>query len=526
MNHRAFLKHATVYGLASLLVQAGGFVLLPLYTHCLTPTDYGVLEVLGRLAETVGACLMFGGFRQAVLTFYQQSQDEVHRRRIVSTTLSLFGLTGLLGGGLVLALAGPLTGLLSQFVHHEAPGISPLLLRLAVLGILLEPLSQVPLTLIQARVESARFVSITLAQFLVRVSLCVLLVKFLDGGIAGALGSTLLMGTGFGVWLCARELARGIAWPDLAQVRALLWFALPLVPGGLCFFLLHHGDRFFLLRYCPTEEVGTYALGYKLGMAAGMFSLSPLYMVWSAHMYEVAERDDAPELFGIVFTRILCAYLLVALGLALFQDEVVLWLGGAPYARASAVVAPVLLAYFCQSAASLMDGGLYVRHRTGLKLGITLATTLVMLVLYVLLIPTYGAMGAALATLGGFTFLAAGTWMVTQRVFPVRYEWSRLLTMLVLVIGLWLVSRLLPGAPWAWPVKAGLWLLAPLTLWFTGQMSPGEKEQVRGLTHDAHRRMLDCLAWSRRFGSPKKSRPAAPVDDHRGLVFSDAPRKP
>ena len=77
MNDRSFVKHAAVYGLASLLVQAGGFVLLPLYTHCLTPSDYGVLEVLGRLAETVGTCLMFGGFRQALLTFYQQSQRRI-----------------------------------------------------------------------------------------------------------------------------------------------------------------------------------------------------------------------------------------------------------------------------------------------------------------------------------------------------------------------------------------------------------------------------------------------------------------
>ena len=98
-------------------------------------------------------------------------------------------------------------------------------------------------------------------------------------------------------------------------------------------------------------------------------------------MYKEAQEADAPVVFGTVFTRILAAYLLVALGLALFQDEVVSLLGGAAYARASAVVAPVLLAYFFQSAASLMDAGLYVRHRTGLKLGITLATTAVMLLL-------------------------------------------------------------------------------------------------------------------------------------------------
>jgi O-antigen/teichoic acid export membrane protein len=498
ISSRSFVKHAAVYGLAGLLVQAGGFVLLPLYTHCLTPADYGVLEVLGRMAETVGTCLMFGGFRQALLTFYQQSADESERRQVVATALSLFGTTILLGGGLVMALAGPLSEMLNNLMHTNNTGLSSSLLRLAVLAILLEPLSQAPLTLLQARVESMRFVAITVSQFLLRIALCVLFVKYLHGGVAGALGSSALVGGLFGVVLCLREIIRAPACPTLSQFRALLRFALPLVPGGLCFLLLHHGDRFFLLRYRSMQEVGTYALGYKLALAVGMFSLSPLYMVWSSQMYKVAQEEDAPIVFGTVITRILAAYLLVALALALFQDELVTLLGGAPYARASAVVAPVLLAYFFQSAASLMDAGLYVRHRTGLKLGITLATTAVMLMMYAVLIPPYGSMGAAIGTLIGFAFLAVCTWAVSRRVFVVRYEWLRLASLLSLAVGLWLISRLLPVAMWVWPAKALLWLLAPIIVWMTGLMSHREREHVRAIT-GAARKMLDGRIWTRTF---------------------------
>jgi O-antigen/teichoic acid export membrane protein len=356
------------------------------------------------------------------------------------------------------------------------------LLRLAILAILLEPFTHAPLTLLQARVESVRFVTITLSQFLLRIALCVLFVKYLDGGVAGALGSSVVVGALFGSALCMREAIRSSGCPSLRKLRGLIQFALPLVPGGLCFFMLHHGDRFFLLHSSTMEDVGTYSLGYKLAQAAGMFSLSPLYMVWSSQMYQAARRDDAPEVFGAAVTRILAAYLLVALALALFQDEVVRLLGGAAYAGASAVVAPVLLACFFQSAATLMDAGLYVRHRMGLKLGITLATTAVMLLLYALLIPAYGSMGAALATLIGFAFLAVCTWAVSQRVFSVRYEWPRLTALMSLAIGLWLISRLLPTAWWVWSAKAGLWLLGPVFVWCMGLMSPREKEHLRALS--------------------------------------------
>ncbi len=498
MDKQGFFRHALVYGLANLVLQAGGVVLLPLYTHCLSPADYGVLEVLGRLAETVGTCLLFGGFRQALGTFYQQSSHEEDRRRIVSTTLGLFAITCLLGGGPVLLLAGPISGWLSAALEHGSTAINGGLLRLAVLAVLLEPLTLIPLTLIQARMESTTFVVVTLTQFLVRVALCVLFVAVLGWGVTGVLTANALTAGLYGVALSLLEWRRGRARPNPAQVRALLRFALPFIPGGLCFFLLHHGDRFFLLRCCGREEVGLYALGYKLAMAVSMFSLTPLYMVWSTRMYAVAREPDGPRVFGRAFTRILAAFLVVGLGLCLFQDEVVALIAGKAYAGATLIVPPVVLACFCQAGASLMDAAFYVCRRTSLKLGITLAATAVMLVLYVVLIRRYGSLGAALATLGGFAFLALCTWWVTQQIFPVHYEWPRLGALVLLTVGLWLVSGLAPAGAWGLATKAGLWLAWPLLAWQAGLISSDERQYTADLTRQTVALLRGAAARLRR----------------------------
>src|SRR5262249_2045665 len=157
----------------------------------------------------------------------------------------------------------------------------------------------------------------------VRVTLCVVLVRFLNWGVAGALTATTFTSALFGLILVGCELRRGVAVPDFGQLWAMIVFALPLVPGGLCFLVLNHGDRFFLRRALDKTEVGLYALGYKLAMLVGLFSLNPLYMVWSPRMYNAAKRDDAPEVFGQVFVRVLAAYLFVGLGLCLFAEEAV-----------------------------------------------------------------------------------------------------------------------------------------------------------------------------------------------------------
>jgi O-antigen/teichoic acid export membrane protein/asparagine synthetase B (glutamine-hydrolysing) len=512
MKEHAFLKHAAVYGLASMLVRAGSIVLVPLYLHTMDQEENGVVEILDRLAETVGTVLLIGGLRQALLTFYQQTDDEQERRKVFgSAMLLVFAFSAVIGGA-ALAFAQPITELLAT----KNGAIPPNLLRLAVLAILLEPLSLMPLSLVQSRVQSSTFLVISVSQFLVRVLLCLLLVGWFQLGAWGVLSATVTTSAAYGVVLTGRELLRNGTWPTRSHVLALLRFALPFLPGGLGFLMMQHGDRFFLLKCYDEAEVATYGLGYKLALGVGMFSLAPLYMVWSSSMYKAARAADAPAVFGRAFTRILAAYVMVGLCLCLFAEDVVGLLGDARYAHAADVIPVVVLACFCQTAAALMDAGFYVSRRSGLKVGITLSATFFMSVLYCVLIPPYGSMGAALATLGGFGCLAAVTLAVTQLIFPVRYEWHRLVCMLALAGAAWLLSRFVPAA-WSWsPLRLALFAAVPLIAWHCGLVSPAEINYLRALA--------DKLARSLRAGGrvasaapgPRAAAPSVHPASHAG----------
>ncbi len=472
---RSFLKHAATYGLATLLVQAGGFVLLPLYLRCLSEADNGVLELVGRLAETVGTLLLLGGFRQALFTFYQQAGEELERRRVVTTAYLLIATAALIGA----LIFGVLTPWLSS---DEVPAW---LLYLAVAGILLEPFSLLPLTLIQARIESATYTLVVVAQFVVRVGLCFVLIRLLNWGVAGALSATALVGLGFGLLLSGRELARGIAWPSWLHVREMLAFALPLLPGGLCFFVLHNGDRFVLRGWATLAEIGIYAVGYKLAMIARLTSLVPFYMVWSSRMYAVAKENDAPRIFGQVFTRVMAAYLFAGLAVCLFAQELLTLLGGARWSVAAAVVPPIVLACGLQAAATLMDAAFFLRRRTSLKLAVTVYATLAMLLCYAVFIPWLGIHGAALATVLGFAVLLITTWSATQRIFYVDYEWRRLAGLFTLAIVLLALGWGFPLSVWGIVAKSVLLLCGPLAAWLLNLVTAEEKLLLRHLVSAA-----------------------------------------
>ena len=477
---RTFLRHAAIYGLGTLLIHAGSLVLLPIYLRCLSAAEYGILEVVNRLAETVGTCLLFGGFKQALFTFYQQATNETDRRRVVTATYALVLVAGGLGVVALLLLGSSMESLLlSGAAGVEQPR---LLLTLAVISIIIEPLSLMPLALIQARVESAVYAVVVVAQFLFRIGLCIFLVRVMHWGALGALSATAISGVLFGSALSLRELSRGLAWPDWGRLREMIRFALPLLPGGLCFFILHNGDRFFFLRHgVPLDQVGTYSLGYKLAMTVKIFSLMPLYMVWSSQMYAVAKQPDGGVVFGRMTTRVLSAVLFIGLGMGLFAREVIAILGGPEFGPAVDIVAPILIVCLLQSAVMMMDAGFYLRHQTGQKMGVTIASTIVILLLYEWLIPEWGGMGAAFATIGGFSFLFVGTLGTTQRLFFVRYEWGRLALLVAMCLCLWLIGRVLPATWWAIPAKVVLLALVPFIGWWTGLVRESEKQQVREL---------------------------------------------
>ena len=460
-----------------MLVQSAGLILLPLYTTYLTREDFGFLEILTRIGETVSTVLVIGGLRLATLSFYQQADSQEEKRQIVTGSLFSILFTCLFGGICTLLLIRSFPGLVPL---PEKEGAQRLL-QLAVLSIAIEPLLLIPQALMQARTESIRYAAVNLVLFIARVSLSIFFVAWLRMDIMGVLLATILSVGISGSLLTFREMSFGTVLPTRKQIVGLWSFALPFLPGGLCFFLLHHGDRFWLSSYWGMAEVGIYALGYKLALALNTFALGPVLLVWSPQVYKLANNQDAPRQFGLAFTRMLTLFIFWGMGLCLFRNEVVGILSRPEYAGAASVIIPIVIACLFQTAATLMDSAFYIRRRTDLKLAVTLISTIVMVGLYMLLIPKGGALGAALATLGGFLFLMVSTFFVSQRLFPVDYEYSRLGGILGLAICLFLGVESLPHGIILFWTKWVVWGLFPVILWHAGLISAVEKKYAADL---------------------------------------------
>ena len=467
------LRAIGYYFLGTVLLKIGGVVLLPIFTRYLDPGEYGTLELLNRATDILLLCLFLNGFCLAAISFYNQARNEEHRQRVVGSVLvcgSIFiGVIGLAA----LILAGPIAILIG--VGNTQ------LVRLAFLAALGDAFFTLCLALIQARVEPIRFVAFSVAHLLLRVTWILVLVCVLGWGVPGILLASLVASTTLGLVLLTRELKLSGLHLDRETASGMAMFALPFLPGGICGFLLGTGDQLLLVKYASTSEIGLYALGYKLAVLVSAFTLEPLMKVWGARMHGLRGEPDAPRVFGELFTRFSVVYSFAGLGLGLFGPEIIAFLARPQYVGAVVFIPPVVLAYFFMSGSDLMDAAFYVQRRTQLKLWISLLSAAIMLALYLVLIPPFKGLGAAYATLGGFIARMCLTYLVSQRLFAVAYEWDRVATVLLAAVGCWSLGQLAAGPLWlTTPAKTVILFLFPAVLWVKGLVTPQEKQAFVG----------------------------------------------
>lgn len=454
---KQFLQHAFVYGVGTISMQLVSIVLMPLYTNNFSQAEYGVLTTLYKIGDVLTICLMINGIRQASLNFWCSAENERQQAKIPAT-VALFTVC-IIACGIALAFAS--SGILAGFLGLD----DPLLLACGISAILLQASTVMPLALMQARLESTTYVITTLSILVVQLSLVIFGVLVLKWGVWGVVSALMATYAVFGIGLTIRELSHSEIKPDLQQFWKIAKFSAPFIPTGLCFFVLHSGDHFFLMKYYDEAAAGVYGLGYRLGKGVVMMAFQPLLQVWGAWMYEIAKQPEANAIFAQMYTRILTVCMWVGLTLLVFQKEVLAILSSAEFDESAQLLAPLVFAHFFLVLCQLMDSSYYVTRRTDLKPWLGLGATTFMLGCYYVLIPMYGGLGAAWATLAGFAFYAVLNALVAHTVFPTKIEVGRISALFLITLGIYALSTSLDVGFIGFTLKVLLTAAFPFVIW-------------------------------------------------------------
>ena len=419
-NLRKFSRTTILYAIGTFIQRGASLLLIPVYTAVLQIAQYGTLETLDVIFQTLVIAINFG-LSTALMRFYATCKDEDDAAVMIRTSLVLLLV---LSFGLF-ALSLPFMSTLGRiFLKNEKSGLLVVLVFLWAIG---GSLNQQVYAYYRARQNAGTYVALSISIFFILVTLNVIFVRVFYWGVVGVVLGNLIVTWMLNLYFSLKffHIGFSISW-DWAE--KFLRFGMPLVFGGFGLFILNSADRYFLAYYRDMAEVGLYGLGYKAGSIVQIAVISPFTLGWGPYVFSRFEavQENAKQEFGRMFTYIMFIFCLFSIATLSFSSEIIAFLGSGKYAEAVQVMPYVLFAYLFYGIYFYSSVFFHLKKRTALLSSIITAMAALNLLLNWLWIPRMGWKGAALSTVVSI----AGTGLITlfgaTKLYPIIFDKLRL----------------------------------------------------------------------------------------------------
>lgn len=418
------VSHSSIYLLGSLLQRSVSFIMLPIYTRCLTPSDYGIIELLSMVIDFVG---IFFGLRisQSIFRYYYKYEG-TERDEVVSTALYLVLLANALGALILIIFSKPLSDAI--FGMHD----QGFRLSLFAVTLLSQGAISIPMIGLRAAQRPMFFVLVSVAKLFIQLSLNIYFVVIkgmnIDGVIFSALISTLLCGSVMSVYTI---LVRGKVF-SRQKAKELVSFSLPLVLTDVLGFYVTFGDRYFLRIFGGLNEVGVYSLGYKFGFLLSFLVIEPFSGIWDTVKYEIALKDNYRQEFNRIFIIFSFVLIFVCLFISIFVKDFFIIMADRSFLEAYKIVPIVLAAYMMNAWCGFVNLGALLKNRPFEIFYGTVIAALVSTVGYLVLIPLMGAIGAAISAFVAFGSRLVWVYLRSKNMYDMGIYWLNVVPLLLL----------------------------------------------------------------------------------------------
>ncbi len=433
------LRHSAVYAAARVLLSAFDLLLLPLYTRLLSPDAYGLIA-LGAAVLAILALVYPLGLDSAFGRFFFDHElgSRAQRRTIGAIALAMSGIG--LSVALALALLGP--GVFANYLQGMSPRFFFLLVWTGYFGLFFP----VWLNFLQARREPGRYLRYSMFQAGTRALLTILLVVVLARGADGWVEAYALSAAISAV-VAITALGRAVT-PviDRAVLRQAFAYALPLFLHQLAGWAIAYAGRLILNQLGSLRDVGVYQVAFGIGSALGLVTTAINFAYAPAFMAQAA-RDStvASKLFGGFASHYLAALATSGVLIALFAREIIAIVAPPAFAEAAVIVPVIVASFVTQGLYYVLANPIFFRKSltTYLPL-ITMVGGLVSIGGSYVLVPKFGVIGVAWASLAASLVVAGATYPLSRYALPMRYNLRRALLAIAIGAAIIAISRWLP----------------------------------------------------------------------------------
>lgn len=432
------------YGSATLVQGASGFVVVPFLLTLMGPTSFASWVMLEPIVATLAGAVLLGlHYGQLHTIAIGKMSLDVAMREFARHAVGYMVFLALLGGlatsmslslpdvfvnALLLGLLFILEAfiLLSQF-HYRAIGASYAYAATIWLRSVLVIGGVVAMAALHIRLDLGSYLV-----FLIGVDVVV------GSGTVVSRRKAIFGRSSAGTLPSSRA-------DYLARVR----YGLPMVISAALAVIVGNGDRYVVNALMPASQLPAYVVMTKLAGAMA-FAMAPINLWWpTARHKHIGDADGGEEFFRAVLPILFAYYMCAAAVLWIMAQWLVPW------------YAPGVSGFDALTLLVLVLGGVALGMNAPVNIG-TLEPgkthwTIVTVALAamtgvgtaILLIPVLGYLGAALAALIGQAINLLSTFLISQRLHPIRLLSGKLLAIGLVGASSLVTMRALQQLPWA-----------------------------------------------------------------------------
>jgi O-antigen/teichoic acid export membrane protein len=467
-------RHSIVYGLGSVAQSAVGFVLLPIMTGALTPSDFGVYSLI-LMASAISSGVFYLGMTSALSRSYFDYVTADDRRAVFTTAFMVLVVGALIqialgyfGGRLIsnalvgidqyansvawAFFCGAITFINSYFLFYLR------ILRKSITSVVFSLISLpggVGLTLFFLSITpasiSAPFQAIALSQLAITII--------------------------FVVWFGKHAFVFRIQRNELSRI---LPYGLSMVIASFGSVLLDWMDRVIIEHFMTLSDVGNYSAAFRVGALINVILILPFSQIWSPMMMEYRSHSNVKKLSSLVLSYYLVVGALILIPTSIFISEILnILIRSGNNDGLSEIVLLVMLGTLIYGTTNIVAAGLlYERQVHKLNYAYYPAATL-KLGVNILLVPIFGLLGAAVTALAASAMIPIGIYMLGRKYFTFKIEWKRICIIsincsLPIIYGMFYS----PTLNLTMPVRIVWTLFACLIVYLTC-LSSGERSQLK-----------------------------------------------
>ena len=417
--YRRLLSNTFLFSVSTFGSKILTFLLTPFYTSILSDAEYGVTDLIIQTGNFL-IPLASIGVVNAALRFGLDGRTD-------KTGVFTTGMAAVLAGEGVLVLLYPL---LTSIGLME--GYTVLLLLYVLMANLHSLCGAMAQALGKIRLYAAGGILCTALV----VVLNILLLAVFRMGITGYILSNIIAdGVTALVLFAALRLWRYLNPQALRRSLAgsMFRYCLPLIPATVCSWVINISDRYFISYLIGSDVSGQYAVAGKVSMA--LLTVSGIFTdAWQLSIVSNRPREEKGQFFSNVFSVFEAGVLSAAAVLIAAAPLIIRLLAAPGYFTAWHYVPLLVLGAAVASLGSFFSSVYTSEMRTSATFMTTLLGAAVNLAGNALLIPRWGAMGAAAATLLSYLLILIFRAAHSHRLLPFRWGvWRFIAAMAVLL---------------------------------------------------------------------------------------------